>query len=93
MTCYIYRCSRKLDMYIYLAAKDDFSKVPEAVMKGLGNTEFAMELELGEDSKLARENPVEVLRHLKGDGFYSQLPDDTSVEELMSRIARQTSHH
>ena len=91
--CFIYRCSRKPDMYIYLAEKDDFSVVPDTVMNGLGLTEFAMELELGEDSKLAKEDPKQVLDNLEANGFHLQLPDDTPIEELMARLARQTSHH
>ncbi len=93
MPCYIYRCSRKPDMYIYLAEQDDFSVVPEAVMKGLGDTEFAMELELDADRKLARENAATVMQNLSEQGFHLQLPDSTSIEELMAKIARETSHH
>lgn len=91
--CFIYRCSRKPDMYIYLAEKDDFSKVPDAIMNGLGITEFAMDLALGENSKLAREDPKVVMQNLADNGFHLQLPDDTPVEELMAKIARHTSHH
>ena len=93
LTCYIYRCSRKPDMYLYLAEKDDFDCVPDAVRNGLGLTEFAMELELHPGKKLARENPVTVIANLKEHGFHLQLPDNTPVEEIMARIARQTSHH
>jgi len=91
--CFIYRCSRKPDMYIYLAEKDDFSKVPDAIMNGLGITEFSMELRLEENSKLAKEDPREVLTNLQHNGFHLQLPDNTPIEELMAKISRQTSHH
>jgi len=93
MSCYIYRCSRKPDMYIYLAEKDDFSKVPATIMNGLGITEFSMELELDADKKLAKENAAEVMRNLEENGFHLQLPDDTPVEDIMAKISRVTSHH
>jgi len=88
MNCYIYRCSRKQDLYIYLAEEDDFSKVPAEIMRGLGITEFSMELELTADKKLARENVVTVIKNLEQNGFHLQLPSETNIESIMSKIAR-----
>lgn len=93
ITCYIYRCSRKPDMYIYLAERDNFSKVPAAIMNGLGITEFSMEIELDENKKLAKEDPVEVMHNLEENGFHLQLPADTPIEDIMAKISRHTSHH
>jgi uncharacterized protein YcgL (UPF0745 family) len=76
-------------MYIYLAEEDDFSNVPKAIFNSLGIIQFAMELELSPDKKLAREDPAKVLANLKEHGFHLQLPDTTPVEELMARIARE----
>ena len=73
MNCFIYRCSRKDDLYIYLAEKDDFTKVPG---------------EITPDSKLAREDASTVVRNLEEKGFHLQLPRNTSVETIMSKIAR-----
>lgn len=87
MNCYIYRCSRKEDLYIYIAEKDDFSSVPAEIMRSLGIIEFALELELAADSKLARENTSTVMKNLQQKGFHLQLPGDTSVESIMSKIA------
>lgn len=88
MNCYIYRCSRKEDMYIYLAEKDNFSKVPADIKRALGLTEFTMELELTPDRRLAREDASVVIKNLEEKGFHLQLPGDTSIENIMSRIAR-----
>jgi uncharacterized protein YcgL (UPF0745 family) len=88
MKCYIYRCARKEDMYLYLAEKDDFSSVPQEIVRSLGNTEFAMELELSPDRKLASEDPTTVITHLSARGFHLQLPRETSVEAIMARIAK-----
>lgn len=87
--CFIYRCSRKPDMYIYLLEEDDFSKVPKAIYNSLGIIEFAMELELSPDKKLARTNAEEVIQSLEENSFYLQLPDTTSMEEIMKKIARK----
>ncbi len=87
MNCYIYRCSRKQDLYIYITEKDDFSCVPADIMRSLGIIEFALELELTADSKLARENASSVMKNLHAKGFHLQLPGDTTVESIMSKIA------
>ncbi|MDH3342211.1 MAG: YcgL domain-containing protein [Gammaproteobacteria bacterium] len=89
MQCYIYRCSRKPDMYIYLAEEDDFSKVPKEIFNSLGIISFAMELEINSERKLARENPDKVMENLKENGFHLQLPDEIPVEELMAKIAHK----
>jgi hypothetical protein len=87
MNCFIYRCSRKEDLYIYLAEKDDFTMVPGEIMRGLGITEFSMELEITPGSKLAREDASTVVRNLEEKGFHLQLPRNASVESIMSNIA------
>jgi uncharacterized protein YcgL (UPF0745 family) len=89
MKCYIYRCSRKPDIYIYLAEEDDFSKVPKDIYNSLGIIEFAMELELSADRKLAKEDSEQVMKNLKENSFHLQLADETPVEELMSALARK----
>ena len=87
MNCYIYRCSAKNDMYIYLRDQDDFSVVPKHIMKSLGDTEFTMEIEMTSDRKLAKENPETVMSNLDEHGFHLQLPSDKSMEEVMTEIA------
>ncbi len=76
-------------MYIYLAKEDDFSKVPKDIYNSLGIIEFAMELELSTDKKLARENTEQVIKNLKENSFHLQLADETPVEELMARLAKK----
>lgn len=86
-SCYIYRCSAKPDMYIYLAEEDGFDKIDEGLRKKLGQLSFAMSLELNNNSKLAKEDPLKVIENLNNQGFHLQMPSDTSVEELMARIS------
>jgi len=87
MLCYIYRCSLKTDMYIYLAEEDVFDNVPKEIFNSLGIVEFSMELEITPDTKLAREDTKTVLSNLKEHGFHIQLPGDESIETIMARIA------
>lgn len=88
MKTYIYRSSRKRDVYIYLAEEDDFSKVPKEIYDSLGIITFTMELDIKKDMKLARENPAIVIKNLNKHGFHMQLPNDASVESVMLKIAR-----
>jgi uncharacterized protein YcgL (UPF0745 family) len=87
MECYIYRCSNKPDLYIYLAEEDVFDNVPKEIFNSLGIVEFSMELDINADTRLAREDTATVLRNLKQHGFHIQLPGEESVEVIMARIA------
>ena len=87
MLCYIYRCSLKPDMYIYLAEEDVFENVPKEIFNSLGIVEFSMELEIKPKTKLARENTETVISNLEEHGFHIQLAGDESVEAIMARIA------
>jgi uncharacterized protein YcgL (UPF0745 family) len=87
MECFIYRCSLKPDMYIYLAEEDNFDDVPREIFNSLGIVEFAMELDITPDTRLAREDTGTVISNLKEYGFHIQLPGDESVETIMARIA------
>lgn len=88
MKSYIYRCSLKPDMYIYLAEEDNFENVPGEIYNTLGIIEFSMELDITPETRLAREDTETVLNNLKQHGFHIQLPAKESVEEIMARIAR-----
>ena len=92
MICYIYRCNLKPDMYIYLAEEDNFENIPKKMFNSFGIVEFAMELEITPDKKLAREDTATVLSNLKEHGFHLQLPSDKSVEAIMARIAENKNN-
>ena len=85
-TCYIYRCSAKFDMYIYLTEKNNFDSIDDSIKKKLGTLDFAMELEIKPDTKLAKEDPQKIIENLKSQGFHLQLPSETPIEELMAKM-------
>ncbi len=91
MKSFIYRCSNKPDMYIYLAEEDNFEKVPKKIYNSLGNISFSMELDITPALKLAKEDTKIVISNLKENGFHLQLPSDESLETIMARISQQTS--
>lgn len=91
MLSFIYRCNLKPDMYIYLAEEDVFDNVPREIYNTLGIVEFAMELDITAETRLAREDTATVINNLKKHGFHLQLPGDESVEAIMARIANNNN--
>ena len=91
MQCFIYRCSLKPDMYIYLAEEDVFDNVPKEIFNSLGIVAFSMELEITPETRLAREDIETVLKNLEEHGFHLQLPGDESVDTIMARIAENSA--
>lgn len=74
MQCFVYKSIKKLDTYIYIERKGDFTKIPEKLHKMLGSLEFVMNLELSEKRSLANANPEHVMQLLNDQGYYLQLP-------------------
>ena len=91
MKSFIYRCSNKTDMYIYLVEEDNFENVPKEIYNSLGIISFSMELEITPDLKLAKEDSRLVMDNLKEHGFHLQLPSDESLEAIMARISKSQS--
>ena len=84
MLCHIYRSNLKLDTYLYLLAKDDFSVVPQALLKVFGQPEFSFSFELTAERQLAKEDPAEVLLNLQQNGYHLQLQSDELIEEMLA---------
>ena len=87
MLCHIYRSSRKLDTYLYLADKDDLSVVPEELLRVFGDPEFSFSFDLTQERELAREDAAEVLENLADQGYHLQLQNDILVEQMLAMKA------
>ena len=48
--CWVYRSSKKDEMYLYLASEEGFDQVPEALMQRFGTPSHVMDLELHPES-------------------------------------------
>lgn len=72
--CWIYRSTRRRDMYLYLAQEAGFDAAPKALIERMGTMELVIEIELYPGRKLARADADEVLKSLDRDGYYLQLP-------------------
>ncbi len=84
LVCYIYRSNRKADYYLYLTEEDDFSVVPEALLKAFGEAEFSFEFELTPERKLAKEDAAVVYQNLRQQGYHIQFADDLLIEQQLA---------
>lgn len=87
MLCHIYRSNLKLDTYLYLLDKDDFSIIPQELLRVFGPPEFSFSFDLTGDRKLAKEDAAEVLENLTQQGYHLQLQDDILIEEMLAMKA------
>lgn len=87
MLCAIYKSSKKQETYMYLPGRDDFSKVPEALLKTFGTPVFLMIMPLKKDRALARVDINKLRTELITKGFYLQLPPPT--ENLLKTHLQQ----
>ena len=79
MVAWIYKSLKIDEMYIYLANKDDFSKVPEALLQRFGDPQFVMTIKLDKREKLARVDINVVRNAISDDGFFLQMPPNKNA--------------
>jgi len=81
MHAYVYKSLKKADTYVYLATRDDFARLPDPVRQQLGTLVFVLDVDIGPERRLAREDPTVVRGNLAARGFHLQLPQ--RVEDPM----------
>ena len=82
MQAYVYKSQRKDDTYVYLAARDDFTRLPEPLRTQLGGLQFVLEVALTPERKLAREDVEAVRENLVLRGFHLQLPPTLAIDPM-----------
>jgi len=86
MNCVVYRSKVKDLTYLYICKEDDFSQVPESLLKMLGALEQVMHLELHTGKKLAQIEVVDLMGHLKEEGWYLQIPNRNELPKHMLKF-------
>ncbi|WP_115718085.1 YcgL domain-containing protein [Gallaecimonas mangrovi] len=74
MLCAVYKSAKKVDTYLYVPGKGDFSQVPAELLEMFGAPVFVTQLLLNSERKLARMTADQMKAHLEEKGFYLQLP-------------------
>lgn len=72
--CAVYKSSKKADTYLYVEKRDDFSEVPEALMKVFGPPKFVTLVPLIKHDKIANIDRSEFIDKVTSEGYYLQLP-------------------
>ncbi|WP_318387970.1 YcgL domain-containing protein [Enterobacter sp.] len=88
MLCVIYKSTKRDQTYLYVEKKDDFSRVPEALMKTFGQPQLAMILPLDGRKKLINADLEKVKEALTQQGYYLQMPppqEDLLKEHFATR--------
>lgn len=84
MHAYVYKSLKRPDTYVYLAEREDFARLPEALRLQLGELEFVLHLPLTPERKLAREDAATVMDNLAERGYHLQFPP-SAASDPMSR--------
>ena len=82
MHAYVYKSLKKADTFVYLAARDDFTRLPEPLRTQLGPLQFVLDVALAPDRKLAREDPALVRENLALRGFHLQFPPASDLDPM-----------
>mgnify|MGYP003504752387 FL=1 len=85
--CAVFRSRRNPDTYLYVDHHEGLSRVPEALQRELGGTERAMTLVLTPERRLARTSAAEVLRAIREQGYYLQMPPLPETLRVQGRDA------
>ncbi len=74
MLCTIYKSSKKVETYLFVKQRDDFSAVPAPLMSMFGTPTLVTVMNLASKDKLALADINKVKENLNEQGFYLQLP-------------------
>ncbi len=74
LDCSIYKSSRKADAYLFIPQNDELKNLPGPLLQALGKLELVMDLSLTAGKKLAQSDARSVIKALKSQGYYLQLP-------------------
>ena len=72
--CAIYKSTKKEGMFLYVAKRDQFDAVPEALRQIFGKPQFVMLFNLNGQKPLKRVKNEEVLQAIQTQGFFLQMP-------------------
>jgi len=74
MICAVYKSRRKVDSYLFVEKRNEFERVPDALMDMFGEPELVMMLPLMKREHLGFADIKKVKSELAEKGYYLQLP-------------------
>ncbi|ATG74045.1 hypothetical protein CGX12_01825 [Zobellella denitrificans] len=88
MLCVVYKSPKKAETYLFVERRDDFSRVPAALLDTFGTPQLAMIVNLATKTRLGQADIDKVRLALRTQGYYLQLPpppDDLLKAHLAAR--------
>ena len=82
MLAHVYKSPKRADTYVYLAARDDFGRIPEPLRTRLGPLQFVLQVDLVPGRRLATEDPDVVRTNLVARGFHLQFPPSAADDPM-----------
>lgn len=82
MLCAVYKSLKKDQTYLYIERRDDFDKVPDALLATFGKPELVTLINLEKRTSLALADLSKVKAELSEKGYYLQLPPP--VDDLLA---------
>lgn len=74
IACTVYKSLKKNQTYVFVPQSSDTADLPEALNGLLGTLEKVLDVEINENSTLARAKPCDVIQNIQQHGFYLQMP-------------------
>ncbi|WP_445398529.1 YcgL domain-containing protein [Zobellella sp. An-6] len=74
MLCVVYKSPKKAETYLFVERRDDFSRVPAALLETFGTPQLAMIVNLATKTRLGQADIDKVRLALRTQGYYLQLP-------------------
>jgi len=82
--CCVYKSLRKQQTFLFVLQEDDLSRVPEPLLKMLGEIEKVIDLELTPERSVARGEARYIMDDILEKGFHLQLPPTEKPEPVNS---------
>jgi len=82
--CCVYKSLRKQQTFLFVLQEDDLSRVPEPLLKALGEIEKVIDLDLTPERTVARGEARYIVDDLLEKGFHLQLPPAENPESVNS---------
>jgi hypothetical protein len=72
--CDVYKSDKKAGYYLYVDRAEGLERVPQALLLQFGSPSLTLSFELHGGRRMARQDPLVVLKNLSADGYHMQLP-------------------
>lgn len=74
LICEIFKSPRKDEMYLYVDKTEGMERVPEALLEVFGHPVSVTTMLITPEKKLARAEADKVMKEIRANGFYLQMP-------------------